>query len=105
MKFQYRPDAATMTDAAAFAIPAAGAFGTAGRNILIGTGVSLCDFSLQKNFRVTERQQLQFRFDLFNKLNRSNDNMPVATPNAANFGTIARAQDSRQMQLGLRYSF
>jgi len=92
-------------DAAAFVTPAAGSFGTAGRNILIGPGVSLWDFSLQKNFRVTERQQLQFRFDLFNFLNHPNYNTPVNTANAANFGAITTAQDSRQMQLGLRYQF
>ena len=92
-------------DAAAFAIPAAGTFGTAGRNILTGPGVSLWDFSVQKNFRVREGQQLQFRFDLFNFLNHPNFNTPVATVNAANFGAVSTAQDSRQMQLGLRYSF
>ncbi len=99
------PTPAKWWDAAAFATPAAGTFGTAGRNILIGPGVSLWDFSLQKNFRVREGQQLQFRFDLFNLLNHANYNTPVAIPNAANFGAIATAQDSRQMQLGLRYSF
>lgn len=99
------PTPAKWWDAAAFATPAAGAFGTAGRNILIGPGVSLWDFSLQKNFRVRETQQLQLRFDWFNFLNHPNFNTPVAAPNAANFGAISTAQDSRQMQLGLRYTF
>jgi hypothetical protein len=32
-------------------------------------------------------------------------NTPVATANAANFGAVTSAQDSRQIQLGLRYAF
>jgi hypothetical protein len=92
-------------DVAALVTPAAGSFGTAGRNILTGPGVSLWDFSLQKNFKIVERQSLQFRFDLFNFLNHANYNTPVTVPNAANFGAVTTAQDSRQMQLGLRYQF
>jgi len=62
-------------------------------------------FSVQKNFRVSEAQQLQFRIDLLNLLYHPNYNMPVATANAANFGAVSTAQDSWQMQSGLRYSF
>jgi hypothetical protein len=92
-------------DVTAFVIPPAGSFGTAGRNVLIGPGTNLWDFSLQKNFYIRERHQAQFRFDLFNFLNHANYNTPVTTVNAANFGAVTTAQDSRQIQLGLRYQF
>ena len=42
---------------------------------------------------------------LFNPVLSGDNNTPIATANAANSGTISTAQDSRQMQLGLIYSF
>ena len=42
---------------------------------------------------------------LFNPVLSGDNNTPIATANAANSGTISTARDSRQMQLGLIYSF
>lgn len=46
--------------------------GTVGRNALRGPGFFQLDFSLMKNFNVTERWKVQFRTDLFNILNHPN---------------------------------
>ena len=56
----------------AFSVPAAGTFGSAGRNTLVGPGNVTFDFNVLKNFDVTEAQKLQFRFEFFNLMNRAN---------------------------------
>jgi hypothetical protein len=56
--------------------------GNAGRNILIGPGVTSLDFSVFKNNyikRVSERFNIQFRAEIFNILNHPNF-APPATP-------------------------
>jgi hypothetical protein len=56
--------------------------GNAGRNILIGPGVTSLDFSLFKNNyikRVSEKFNIQFRAEIFNILNHPNF-APPATP-------------------------
>lgn len=66
---------------AAFAIPAAGTFGDAGRNILRNPGLEQFDLSLLKNTRVTERITAQFRAEFFNALNHANFASPAASGN------------------------
>ncbi|HEX6805048.1 MAG TPA: carboxypeptidase regulatory-like domain-containing protein [Terriglobales bacterium] len=46
--------------------------GTVGRNALRGPGFVQLDFSLMKNFAVTEHSTIQFRTDFFNLLNHPN---------------------------------
>jgi hypothetical protein len=56
--------------------------GNAGRNILIGPGVTSLDFSMFKNNyikRISERFNIQFRAEIFNILNHPNF-APPATP-------------------------
>lgn len=92
---------------AAFSVPAAGTYGNAGRNSVVGPGVVTFDFSLHKDFKTTEKQRLEFRWEMFNAANH-----PVwATPNtnannAGTFGTITGTRvNMRQMQLALKYVF
>ncbi len=56
--------------------------GNAGRNILVGPGVTSLDFSLFKNNyikRISERFNIQFRAEIFNILNHPNF-APPSTP-------------------------
>jgi len=49
--------------------------GNAGRNILVGPGLTSLDFSLFKNIpirRISERFNVQFRAEIFNILNHAN---------------------------------
>jgi hypothetical protein len=58
--------------------------GNAGRNILIGPGVTNLDFSLFKNNhikRVSENFNVQFRAEIFNILNHANFSVPVSPDN------------------------
>jgi len=44
-------------------------FGNMGRNALRGPGINNWDFSLAKDFRITESKSLQFRSEFFNAFN------------------------------------
>ena len=87
-----------------------------GRNTLIGPGLIDWDFSLGKNFALTESKQLEFRTEAFNLLNHSNFEAPNANfrrifDAAGNlvsntFGQLSRTTTtSRQIQFGLKFIF
>ena len=81
--------------------------GNFGRNVLVGPGFSRLDFSLFKNFRVTERLKIQFRAEFFNLSNTPQFLNPTGNMNSGDFGKIRSTQFSseRQIQLALRLSF
>jgi hypothetical protein len=93
---------------AAFAAPALYHWGTAGRNILRGPSLHEADWSLGKDFQITERTHLRFRMDAinaFNSTNLANPTNTVDSPTAGQiFGLVGNAT-MRQMQFGLRLSF
>lgn len=69
------------------------------------------DFVLQKNFKVFEQQQLQFRAEFFNLFNHPNFGLPgggsgqtpVDFPGAA--AITSTATDNRQIEFALKYTF
>jgi Carboxypeptidase regulatory-like domain len=74
---------------AAFAVPAAGTFGDAPRNLLRGPGLWQADLGLGKHITITERVQLQFRAEMFNIFNRAQYASPQADiSNPTTFGHI-----------------
>lgn len=89
----------------AFAVPARGTFGNAGRNILDGPGLAAVNLSVLKSFAVVEGTSLQFRVESFNALNRTNFDQPRNFLGAAGFGSITSAQNPRLVQLGLKLLF
>jgi hypothetical protein len=98
---------------AAFTAPKPGTVGNSGRNILRGPAAYNTDFSLFKNFKVSERQTLQFRAETFNLFNTPEFSQPGASlASPATFGrslstiaTIGGFSSNRQMQFALRYGF
>jgi len=66
---------------AAFAIPAAGTYGSAGRNILRASGLNQFDVALHKTVKASERFSVQFRAELFNVYNHPNFATPAASGN------------------------
>jgi len=91
---------------APFADPGAGSIGDMGRNALRGPNYTDFDFSLQKNFPITESKKFQFRADFFNLLNHPNFGLPTANLNSGQFGTISSMNGNpRLMQLALRFDF
>jgi hypothetical protein len=98
---------------AAFRRPAPGTWGNAGRNILKGPAAYNFDFSLFKDFRVSEQRTVQFRAEVFNLFNTPQFGLPGGNINApATFGrstgtinTPAGFGTNRQIQFALRYQF
>jgi hypothetical protein len=78
-----------------FAYPAPFTPGNAGRNIVTGPGLLWSEFSAKKNFKITERINLQFRYDFQNPFHNFNFNPPTNTvdfKNPQNFGKITADQ-------------
>ena len=55
-----------------FYIPCDGTVGNSPRNLLIGPGLAQWDMSLIKNTKITEKLSVEFRWEVFNILNRAN---------------------------------
>ena len=71
-----------------------------------GPGLFNIDFSLFKNFHITERFNIQIRGEAFNASNTPGFNNPNATFNTASFGSItSTANNNRQIQLGAKILF
>ena len=87
-------------------------FGDLGRNTYRGPGQQNWDFSLIKNFHLTERTQLRFATDFFNIWNHANFGNPTVTdvetiglPNSP-FGKITSTLGTpRLIQFSLRLAF
>ena len=92
-------------DTEAFAIPARGSFGNAGRNILDGPSFQSINASIVKDTRVAESVTVQFRAEAFNLLNRPNLGLPDVFVGSPTFGRILNAQSPRHIQLGLKFLF
>ena len=92
-------------DTTAFAQPAIGNDGTAGRSIVEGPGYRNVDLGVFRDFVIHSRAKFQFRVEVTNVFNIVNLNNPGTSLNApANFGKIRSARDMRRIQLGGRFS-
>ena len=83
-------------------------FGDLGRNIYRGPFQQNWDFSLIKNFHLTERQTIRFTTDFFNIWNHANFANPASTDveSPSNFGAIVSTKGTpRLIQFSLRYAF
>ncbi len=80
-------------------------FGNLGYNALYGPGALWLDMSIHKLFSITERQNVQFRFEMFNALNHVVYGQPDTSLSSANFGRIVNGNDGRSIQLALKYRF
>lgn len=99
-----------------------GTIGSAGRGDCTGPGYFQADLGIYKNFSVTDRFRMQFRWDIFNIFNTTNflfqnldatmdpsavvlsaDRTTIANATIpSNFGQATRTRDPLQMQFGLK---
>jgi hypothetical protein len=119
--------------ASPFYSPCSGTVGNLRRNALIGPGLTQWDMTLAKNTKITERLNVQLRWEVFNVLNRGNfyyfPNNSLTncgtvgaggictSANGGNFGQISKTSDvaagnpviaqggPRNMNLSLKFTF
>jgi hypothetical protein len=89
----------------AFAIAPDTRRGTCGVGTLSGPGAQTWDFSLRRNFGLTERFKLRFQADIFNAFNRTNFRDLESNLSSAAFGTISTSGPPRNIQFGLKLTF
>jgi hypothetical protein len=90
---------------AAFAQPAIGGFGNAGKGQLTGPNLLNVDAGVFKSIPIRERLQIQLRAEFFNFFNRVNLSNPANAVNGTTFGTIRAAGAPRIGQLALKLAF
>ncbi len=102
---------------AAFAMPAAGTFGNASRNIASGPGAWQIDLGVVKQIPLSERAHLEFRSEFFNIFNHPQYGLPQATFAVPGFGSITQTVNTttpvspigsgtpREIQFALRFAF
>jgi hypothetical protein len=104
----------TFFNTCAFADPPLGSFGNVGRNTVQGPGYQIWDFSIFKNFQISERSRLEFRSEFFNLFNHPNlqfaksgpqNSISTTTFGTPEFGFLTAARDPRQIQFALKLSF
>ena len=80
--------------------------GNVGRNTLRADGIGNIDFGFIKNTRIKEKQNIQFRAEMYDATNTRNFGIPESRVNSANFlnqwGTDG---GNRRVVLALRYTF
>jgi len=103
---------------AAFSQPGPGQFGTCAPYQFYGPGIQMWDLSLFKQFKFTERYQLQFRTEFFNAFNHPNFGNPNANIGSpGSFGKVSNTLapilgtdsggpgDPREIQFALKLYF
>ena len=98
---------------AAFALPRAGTWGNAPRNLIRAPGLFQIDLAMQKRFIINGAQNFEFRLEAFNAFNRVNLGAPgTAVTSPASFGRITGPLNrgygtgtARQIQFMFRFNF
>lgn len=79
--------------------------GNSGVGNVQGPNLQTWDFSMRKQFRITERFNLRFQADMFNAFNHANFRAPATVITTGGFGTIGTAGPARNIQFGLKLNF
>ena len=112
---------------AAFQQPADGTYGSTGRNAFRLPWIQNLDSSLIKNFNITERMKVVYRFEVFNVFNHPEiwglsgvaatgaglnagfiglgPGLGINASNDATFGQVNSWRDQRTIQMALRFEF
>jgi hypothetical protein len=94
----------------AFSRPAPDTFGTAARTLpnYRTFGIRNGDFTLMKNFNITERKSLQFRIESFNITNTPSFGRPNSSFGSNSFGLIGGytpGRGPREMQVAVKFYY
>jgi hypothetical protein len=95
------PDAAN-----AFALKAQYTYGNAGRNIVRADGLVQFDFTLMKQFKITDSKAVQFQAEAFNIFNNPTFSSPLTTINVASGAQVGSTLNTaRTLELALEVLF
>ena len=89
----------------AFELQPLGQFGDARRGAITGPRYAALDLGLVKFTPITERVNLEFRFETFNLLNHPNFDLANREFGTPTFGQIFSANDARELQFALKLHF
>ena len=87
----------------AFVIPAAGQFGNAGRDTIIGPSMFSLSASLNRTIRIGERHNMDIRFDAANALNHVTFSTFNTTVGSNNIGLLSGPSNMRSMTATVRF--
>lgn len=90
---------------AAFATPAAGTFGSAGRNIIRQPGTNNFDLAVAKYFPIRDQWRVQFRAEMFNIMNHLSFSRLEMQLGNRGFGSVTASDPARVVQFALRVEF
>jgi hypothetical protein len=100
------PTLARWFDSAAFMAAPNLVYGNSGLRILSPDIIRTIDFSLFKQFQISERSRLQFRWEAFNMPNTTSFAAPNSTLDTSTVGRVtSTATAPRQMQVALKLTF
>ena len=100
--------AGTDNGACAFGVPAVNSFGTSRNGAVHGPGFFNADLSAFKDFHITERHTVGFRFDAFNAFNIVSYGNPDTGINDSTFGNVSfqgTRSTERHLQFSAKYTF
>ncbi|MBZ5501176.1 MAG: TonB-dependent receptor [Acidobacteriia bacterium] len=93
-------------DPTSFVAAPLGQIGNTPRTVCCGPGIVNFDVGIQKNIRVREGSNLEFRTELFNIFNHTQFLNPAGDFGVpATFGQVQKARDPRLVQMALRWTF
>ncbi|HYU97587.1 MAG TPA: hypothetical protein VE977_02050, partial [Pyrinomonadaceae bacterium] len=112
-------DSTLWLNPAAFSLPGVGELGSLGKGAIRGKPINNLDLSINKNFKVTEKYNIQFRAEMFNAFNHPNfngfqgalnfqgntNNPDFGSVTNGSFGTVNHTQSHREIQFGFKFTF
>ena len=99
------PSIADFFNTSAFSIPAAGTFGNAPRNLIIGPGSKLLNAQLSRDVRMKANRAVTIQATASNILNMVNYAGDRHLVNSPTFGQVLSVRPMRSAQLNFRFRF
>lgn len=90
---------------AAFTAPAFGYFGNCGAGVIQEPYLNIWNWSLLKEFPITERVKFHLRFEAYNIWNHPSFNGLSTGLGSGNFGQLTSAADPRELEFAARITF
>jgi hypothetical protein len=99
------PSAVVYLERDAFRAPDQGTYSTARPRTITNPSTLTNDLAITRRFALSGDRGLQFRWEIFNVINRVNYGAPNVSFNSTNFGKITTTTDPRIMQVALKLDF